>query len=46
MLEADSLYSVCTEYTYSRVFDAVRALPAEVDQLVILLGVRKRPFLH
>jgi hypothetical protein len=30
---------ICTEFTYNRVFDAIRALPAEVDQLIVLLGV-------
>lgn len=30
---------ICSDITYKRCFDAIRALPAEVDHLVMLLGV-------
>lgn len=29
---------ICTPFTYDRVFAALKALPAEVEHIVVLLG--------
>ena len=32
-------YQICSQVTYDRCFNAIRALPQEVDHLIMLLGM-------